>query len=108
MAISKDMIDRTLGSPLGEGGYRVCEMLLDAGFEAWWVGGCVRDMLMGNIPHDVDIATNALPPDVIKIFPKCDESAVALGAVVVSLKGQTYEITTFREEHELSDGRLPE
>ncbi len=107
MSLSKEIIDRTLGSKLGEGGYRVCEMLLDAGYEAWWVGGCVRDMLMGKVPKDTDIATDAQPAEGTQLFPRCDESAAALGAIVLSHKGNTYEVTTYREEHELSDGRFP-
>ncbi len=108
MPLPKQIIDRTLSSSQGEGGYRICEALLDAGFEAWWVGGCVRDILREIIPQDIDIATNADPASVAKLFPKCDESAAALGAVVVSHSGYTYEITTYREEHELSDGRFPQ
>ncbi|MDP7069028.1 MAG: CCA tRNA nucleotidyltransferase [Candidatus Peribacteraceae bacterium] len=108
MAIAQDIIDRTLSSVQGTQGYNVCSLLLDAGFEAWWVGGCVRDMLRGLIPEDIDIATSARPEDIIKLFAKHDDTAAALGAVVVSLEGQTLEITTFRHEHELSDGRFPE
>ena len=84
------------------------ELLLDSGFEAWWVGGCVRDMLLGEIPEDIDIATNATPAEVSALFPKNDNTAATLGAMIVSLKGQTFEVTTFREDHELSNGRHPE
>ena len=108
MPISQEIIDRTLSSLQGTQGYAACEQLLDAGFEAWWVGGCVRDMARGVLPEDIDIATNATPEDIIKIFAKYDDRSAALGAVVVSLEGQSPEITTFREEHELSDGRFPE
>ncbi|MBT7494601.1 MAG: CCA tRNA nucleotidyltransferase, partial [Candidatus Peribacter sp.] len=108
MPIAKDIIDRTLGSPHGAQGYTVCEILLDAGFEAWWVGGCVRDMFRGVIPDDIDIATNAKPENLTKLFERFDDSAAALGAVVVSLEGHAFEITTFRKDHELSDGRFPE
>ena len=108
MSLPKEITDRTLYSPQGEQAYRICEKLLDAGFEAWWVGGCVRDMLRGIIPDDIDIATSALPEDVTHIFPKHDATAAALGAIIVSEKGQQFEITTFREEHSISDGRFPE
>ena len=108
MALSQQIIDRTLSSPQGTQGYRACEMLLDAGFDAWWVGGCVRDMSLGFIPDDIDIATNAEPAEITKLFPKSNDTAAALGAIVVSLEGQTFEVTTYREEHELSDGRFPE
>ncbi len=108
MPIAQDIIDRTLSSPQGEAGYSVAEKLLDAGFDAWFVGGCVRDMMLGGIPEDIDIATNAKPDDVSKLFKKSDESSAALGAIVVSEKGNLVEVTTYREEHELSDGRFPE
>ncbi|PIR53804.1 hypothetical protein COU75_04270 [Candidatus Peregrinibacteria bacterium CG10_big_fil_rev_8_21_14_0_10_42_8] len=108
MPLSQDIINRTVTSSYGTGGYSVCETLLDAGFDAWWVGGCVRDMLLGIIPEDIDIATNAEPKDIIKLFPKNDDTASALGAVVVSEGGHTYEVTTYREDHELTDGRFPE
>ncbi|MDA0376087.1 MAG: CCA tRNA nucleotidyltransferase [bacterium] len=108
MILSQEIIDRTLRSPQGAAAYTVCEKILDSGHEAWWVGGCVRDMMLGIIAEDIDIATNALPEDIIKIFPKNDNSSANLGAVVISLEGQSLEITTYRKEHELSDGRFPE
>jgi len=107
MTISQDIIDRTLSTPQGAQAYKIVETLLDAGFEAWWVGGCVRDMLLGNIPEDIDIATIAVPKDVIKLFKKYDDSAAALGTLIISLKGQAFEVTTFRTDHMLTDGRIP-
>ncbi len=108
MSLNQEIIDRTFHSPHGGAAYKVVEMLLDAGFEAWWVGGGVRDMFLEQIPDDIDIATNAKPEEVIKLFPKNDDTAAALGAVIISLEGHTFEVTTFREEHELSNGRHPE
>jgi len=108
MPIAKSITDRTLSSPQGERAYEVAERLLDAGREAWWVGGCVRDMLLGRVPEEIDIATDAKPAEVAARFPKCDESAAALGVVLVSHRGHVFEVTTFREEHELSDGRFPQ
>jgi len=108
MSLSKEIIDRTLGTPHGSQGYTVCERLLDAGFEANWVGGCVRDMLIGIIPNDIDIATSANPKQITKLFDKYDDTAAALGAVIVSVEGHAFEVTTYRQEHKLSDGRFPE
>lgn len=108
MSLPKDTTTRILATTHGEQAYKVCETLLDAGFEAWWVGGCVRDMYLGLIPDDIDIATNAKPEEVTSLFPKSDDTAAKLGAIVVSLSGHTFEVTTYREEHELSDGRFPE
>ena len=107
MPIAKDIIDRTLSQKHGESGFRICEKLLDAGFEGWWVGGSVRDMLLGLLPDDIDIATDAKPKDIVKLFPKCDDSRADLGAVIVSLAGHTFELTTYREETQTSDGREP-
>jgi putative nucleotidyltransferase with HDIG domain len=108
MPLSKEIIDRTLGSSYGEQGYRVVETLLDVGHEAWWVGGCVRDMLMDKIPEDIDIATDASPKEIAEIFKKTDESSARFGAVIVSQEGHIFEITTFREDDTASDGRHPE
>jgi poly(A) polymerase len=108
MPIAKEIEADALHAPRGEQAYRVCETLHDAGFEAWWVGGCVRDMVMGIVPKDIDIATNALPKDVAKLFKKSDESASHLGVVIVSIGGHVFEVTTFREETVVSNGRHPE
>ena len=103
MPISRDIIDRTLTSRLGERALQVSEMLIKAGFDTWWVGGGVRDMLRGQLPKDIDIATSALPEDVIALFPKCDEIGKPFGSIVVSHKGATFEVTTFREDESSSD-----
>ena len=107
MTLPLEIIDRTLASPLGEKAYRLCEILHDAGHEAWFVGGCVRDMFLSRMPKDIDIATDAEPEKITSLFPKYDDTAAALGAVILSLEGQTFEVTTFREDHSLSDGRFP-
>ncbi|HLD07612.1 MAG TPA: hypothetical protein VJB60_00950, partial [Candidatus Peribacterales bacterium] len=108
MPIAKDIVDRTLSTPLGTEAYHVIEKLTDAGFDAWWVGGGVRDILLGIIPEDIDIGTNATPEEIKKIFPKHDDASATLGSMRVTLEGQTFEVTTFREDDEASDGRHPE
>lgn len=108
MPINQSIIDQTLNIPYGTEAYHVVETLTDAGFDAWWVGGGVRDMLLGNIPHDIDIGTNAKPEDIKKIFPKTNDEAAALGSMRVTVEGYTYEVTTFREDDDASDGRHPE
>ncbi len=106
--LTKDIIDRTLRTAHGEQAYRLVETLTDAGHDAWWVGGCVRDMLLGSIPKDIDIATSALPTELTALFKKTDDSSAALGAVLVSIEGHVFEVTTFREDDTASDGRHPE
>ena len=108
MPLPRDIIDRTLISRLGERAYQVSEILINAGFDTWWVGGGVRDMMRGQLPTDIDIATAALPEDVIRLFPKCDEIGKQFGSIVVSHKGVTFEVTTFRQDDAASDGRHPE
>ncbi|MDP6575229.1 MAG: CCA tRNA nucleotidyltransferase [Candidatus Peribacteraceae bacterium] len=108
MPIDSTIIDRTLSTPQGESAYKVVEVLTDAGYDTWWVGGCVRDMMMGEVPDDIDIATEALPESVIGLFKKTDETSAKFGSVLVSLKGSVFEVTTFRQDDSASDGRHPE
>ena len=108
MPISSEIIDRTLASKQGTQALSVAETLEDAGHEAWWVGGCVRDMLMGHVPDDIDIATSANPAQMKNLFRKYDDTSAKLGALLINQGGCTFEVTTFRQEHELSDGRFPE
>lgn len=86
----------------------VCSTLRDAGFEAWLVGGAVRDAIMGRDAHDWDIATNALPTQVIPLFPRVIETGIQHGTVTVLVDGTGYEVTTFRGEGAYSDGRRPD
>lgn len=108
MSIDKTIIDRTLSTPQGESGYKIVEVLTDAGFDTWWVGGCVRDMMMGDIPDDIDIATEAEPEKIVELFKKTDETSAQFGSVLVSLEGSVFEVTTFRQDDSASDGRHPE
>lgn len=108
MPIAKDIIDRILGTKQGEAGYQVVEMLMDAGYECYWIGGAVRDMMLSHMPKEIDMATSAKPHEVEKIFKKSDLSAADLGTTIVSHKGFTFELTTFREDDDRGDGRRPE
>ncbi len=108
MPIDSTIIDRTLASKQGSAGYKAVETLADAGYDAQWVGGSVRDMLMGKVPHEIDIATSAKPEQVTALFKKNDDSAAALGSVIVSVGGERFEITTYRQDDDSSDGRRPD
>lgn len=80
------------------------------GYEAWAVGGCVRDLLMGVPPHDWDLCTSALPEETERCFAddKVVETGLRHGTVTVVRGGQAYEITTYRTEGNYSDHRHPD
>ena len=78
------------------------------GFLAYFVGGCVRDKLMGHHLEDVDIATSALPNQIKQLFPKTYDIGAAFGVINVVEQGINYEVATFRREDKYMDGRRPE
>ncbi len=81
--------------------------LLKAGYQAYYVGGCVRDSLLGVSFDDVDIATNARPESVIELFDKVVPSGLKYGTVTVLQDGQAIEVTTYRRDFDYEDGRRP-
>jgi len=85
----------------------ILKQMEDAGYEAYFVGGAVRDYLLGKEIEDVDIATSALPQEVKAIFPKTVDVGIEHGTVLVLFKGEGYEITTFRSESEYENFRKP-
>jgi poly(A) polymerase len=82
--------------------------LQTAGFSAFWVGGCVRDFLLGREPKDYDIATDARPAAVEKLFSHTIPVGKQFGVVVVIEQGIQFQIATFRAESDYRDGRRPE
>lgn len=87
---------------------RVVERLQAAGFAAFWVGGCVRDFLLGRQPGDYDIATAALPAEVEKVFRRTIAVGRKFGVMVVVEGGHQFQVATFRAESDYRDGRRPE
>ena len=87
---------------------KIVERLQAAGFAAFWVGGCVRDFLLGREPQDFDIATDAKPVQVEKLFPKTIPVGKKFGVIIVVEHGQQFQVATFRAEAEYRDGRRPE
>ncbi|MDF2859422.1 MAG: tRNA nucleotidyltransferase, partial [Neobacillus sp.] len=85
----------------------VLQKLEDAGFEAYFVGGSVRDLLLDKGIHDVDIATAATPEEVKRVFSKTVDVGIEHGTVLVLFQNESYEITTFRTEAEYQDYRRP-
>lgn len=91
-----------------EAAEKIIKMINEAGFEAYVVGGCVRDSLLGKEPHDWDITTQAKPEDIKKIFRKTIDTGIQHGTVTVLMDNDQYEITTYRIDGEYIDGRHPE
>lgn len=83
------------------------EILEEAGYEAYFVGGAVRDYLLSVPINDVDIATSATPEEVKRVFRKTVDTGIQHGTVTVIFKNRVYEITTFRTESEYEDFRRP-
>lgn len=85
----------------------IIDKLYEKGYEAFAVGGCVRDVVMGRNPHDWDITTNALPEIVKETFNKTIDTGIKHGTVTVMIKRVGYEVTTYRIDGEYTDGRHP-
>ena len=86
----------------------VMQQLVDAGYEAYFVGGSVRDMLLHKPISDVDIATSATPQEVKEIFPHTVDVGIEHGTVMVIYHKEGYEVTTFRTEEGYEDFRHPD
>ena len=86
---------------------RILEKLNEKGFEAYAVGGCVRDSLLGRQPKDWDITTSARPEQVKSLFRRTIDTGILHGTVTVMLDGAGYEVTTYRVDGEYADGRHP-
>ncbi|MEK4065328.1 MULTISPECIES: CCA tRNA nucleotidyltransferase [Peribacillus] len=86
----------------------ILELIEEAGYEAYFVGGSVRDYILGRTINDVDIATSATPQEIKRIFPNTADIGIDHGTVLVITDTGTYEITTFRTESGYSDFRRPD
>jgi len=87
---------------------KICRVLVAAGHEAYFVGGCVRDLLLGREPDDYDVATDAPPQRVESLFPGSLTVGAKFGVVVVVEGGIQVEVATFRSDISYSDGRHPD
>ncbi|HXX67267.1 MAG TPA: HD domain-containing protein [Polyangiaceae bacterium] len=86
----------------------LCERLRSRGRRAWIVGGCVRDLIAGRDANDWDIATDARPDELLRIFPRAIPTGIEHGTITVVASGHQYEVTTLRGEGTYSDGRRPD
>ena len=86
----------------------IVKKLQNAGYEAVFAGGCVRDMLLNRTPHDIDIATSAEPQEVELLFEKTVPVGKSFGVVRVLVDGFEFEVATFRMDGNYSDGRRPD
>ncbi|BDR56536.1 CCA tRNA nucleotidyltransferase [Xylocopilactobacillus apis] len=86
----------------------IMNKLQSSGFEVYFVGGSLRDLLLNKPINDIDIATNALPEEVKKLFPHSFDTGIQHGTVTVVYKRENYEITTFRNDGDYLDHRHPE
>ena len=104
------MTAETISFPLDPGAAALLTRLHAAGHAAYAVGGCVRDSLLGQTPHDWDLCTSATPEQVLELFGEahCIPTGLQHGTVTVKPGGELYEITTFRTEGAYSDGRHPD
>ena len=90
-----------------ENAERILQILNRAGHEAYIVGGCVRDAILGRTPGDWDITTSALPQEVKALFRRTVDTGIKHGTVTVLMQGESYEVTTYRIDGEYEDGRHP-
>ncbi len=104
------MTAEIISFPLDPGAAALLTRLHAAGYAAYAVGGCVRDSLLGQTPHDWDLCTSATPEQVLELFGEthCIPTGLQHGTVTVKHGGELYEITTFRTEGAYSDGRHPD
>lgn len=91
---------------------KIARILSKEGYEVYLVGGAIRDIAMGKTPHDYDLATNALPDEMLELFPKSVSTGAKFGTVIALVEdskkeNHDVEVTTFRSEEEYVDGRWP-
>ena len=95
-------------SELWHAASEVIHVLREAGFSAWIVGGAPRDILCNRNPADLDIATSAVPDELLKLFPSAIPLGASFGVVVVVVRGLMFDVATYRYERAYEDGRHPE
>ena len=87
--------------------HHIINTLEEAGYEAYAVGGCVRDSILGRKPDDWDITTSAKPEEIKRLFPRTVDTGIKHGTATVLLGGEGFEVTTYRVDGVYEDGRHP-
>ena len=87
--------------------HKIITTLQNHGYEAYAVGGCVRDSILGRIPGDWDITTSAMPEETKVLFERTFDTGIEHGTITVLLDGEGYEVTTYRIDGEYEDNRHP-
>lgn len=100
-------MNHTMKITLPEDVRKIIDIIENAGFEAYAVGGCIRDSLLGRTPDDWDITTSAKPEQVKALFRRTIDTGIAHGTVTVMLNRVGYEVTTYRIDGEYEDSRHP-
>ena len=103
-----DISARDFKIQIPENASGIIDVIQKAGYEAYVVGGCVRDSVMGRRPHDWDITTSALPMEVKSLFRRTVDTGLKHGTVTVLMGGEAFEVTTYRIDGEYGDGRHPD
>lgn len=86
----------------------IMDRIQSCGYDAYIVGGCVRDSILGRTPNDWDITTNAKPNDIIELFDTVVPTGIKHGTVTIMIKNKGYEVTTYRIDGEYTDKRRPD
>ena len=86
---------------------KIIEILRAAGYEAYAVGGCVRDLVLGRAPNDWDITTSARPEETKRLFPRTIDTGIKHGTVTIMLDKEGFEVTTYRIDGDYEDNRHP-
>lgn len=93
---------------ISDGAKKIIQTLTGKGYDAYVVGGAVRDLIMGRAPHDYDIATSALPNQIKSSFPSTIDTGLKHGTITVMDNHASFEVTTFRTDGTYTDARHPE
>ncbi len=105
--IPKELI-QAIPSPYLEDLLEISKTVSDAGGEAYLVGGSVRDLVLGKIPHEYDLAVSLFPEKIQKLFRRTVPTGIKHGTITVLFQDRAYELTTFRKDEDYQDGRRPE